>query len=136
MKSHNTDYLSNEALSWHPRLGIHAANIAPEFGVVETKKILEIMDDLKLDFLKKSFIKISLASKKWKKWMLKDTKASDYDRAVISGHYIFSNAKFIEIKKELSKILKIKKKLSLDKILKEELKISITRYLSSFNLID
>ena len=28
MKEHNTDYLSNEALSWHPRLGIHAANVA------------------------------------------------------------------------------------------------------------
>ena len=28
MKEHNTDYLSNEALGWHPRLGIHAANVA------------------------------------------------------------------------------------------------------------
>ena len=46
----------------------------------------------------------------------------------------FSNSKFIEIKNELSKILKIKK-LSLDKILKNE-KISIKRYLSNFNLID
>ena len=136
MKSHNTDYLSDEALSLHPRLGIHAANIAPEFGVIETKKILEVMDDLKLNFLKKKFIKISLESKKWEKWMLRDSSANDYDRAIISGHYIFSNSKFIEIKNELSKILKIKKKLSLDKILKNEIKISIKRYLSNFNLID
>ncbi|MEE3227837.1 MAG: class II D-tagatose-bisphosphate aldolase, non-catalytic subunit, partial [Chloroflexota bacterium] len=33
LKQHNTDYLSDEALKWHPRLGIHSANVAPEFGV-------------------------------------------------------------------------------------------------------
>ena len=38
--------------------------------------------------------------------MLRDSSANDYDRAIISGHYIFSNSKFIEIKNELSKILK------------------------------
>ena len=37
MKEHNTDYLSTDSLKWQPRLGIHAANIAPEFGVAETK---------------------------------------------------------------------------------------------------
>ena len=37
MKEHNTDYLSTDSLRWQPRLGIHAANIAPEFGVAETK---------------------------------------------------------------------------------------------------
>jgi tagatose-1,6-bisphosphate aldolase non-catalytic subunit AgaZ/GatZ len=41
MKEHNTDYLSTESLNWHPRLGIHAANVAPEFGVIETKSLLE-----------------------------------------------------------------------------------------------
>ena len=66
MKSHNTDYLSDEALSLHPRLGIHAANIAPEFGVIETKKILEVMDDLKLNFLKKNLLKYHLSQKNGK----------------------------------------------------------------------
>ena len=48
LKEHNADYLSNEALSWHPRLGIHAANIAPEFGsrnralLIFLKQILNI----------------------------------------------------------------------------------------------
>ncbi|MFZ2412258.1 MAG: class II D-tagatose-bisphosphate aldolase, non-catalytic subunit, partial [Candidatus Methanoperedens sp.] len=36
LKQHNTDYLSDEALAWHPKLGIHSANVAPEFGVAET----------------------------------------------------------------------------------------------------
>ena len=41
MKEHNADYLTNDSLSWHPKLRIHAANVAPEFGVVETKTLFE-----------------------------------------------------------------------------------------------
>ena len=134
MKAHNTDYLSNEALNCYPRLGISAANIAPEFGVIESKKILEIMGALKLKSLKNSFIKLSLDSNKWKKWMTKDSKANDYEKAIISGHYVFSEKKFSEIKENLVKILK-KKNQNLDKILKKEIKDSIMRYLYNFNLI-
>ena len=134
MKAHNTDYLSNEALNCYPRLGINAANIAPEFGVIESKKILEIMGALKLKSLKNSFIKLSLDSNKWKKWMTKDSKANDYEKAVISGHYVFSEKKFLEIKENLVKILKEKNQ-NLDKILKKEIKDSILRYLYNFNLI-
>lgn len=135
MKAHNTDYLSNEALNYYPRLGINAANIAPEFGVAESKKILEIMDKLKLKSLKKSFIKLSLDSYKWKKWMIKDSKASYIEKALISGHYIFSEKKFFEISEKLRGILK-KNNQNLDKILKKEIKNSILRYLYNFNLIN
>ena len=135
MKAHNTDYLSNEALNCYPKLGINAANIAPEFGVIESKKILKIMGALKLKSLKNSFIKLSLDSNKWKKWMTKDSKANDYEKAVISGHYVFSEKKFLEIKKNLVKILKEKNQ-NLDKILKKEIKDSILRYLYNFNLIN
>ncbi len=135
MKAHNTDYLSNEALNYYPRLGISAANIAPEFGVIESKKILEIMDKLKQKSLKSSFIKLSLESGKWKKWMIKNSKASNLDKAIISGHYIFSEEKFLKIKQELEDILKQRSQ-NLDKILKQEIKDSILRYLYNFNLIN
>ena len=39
MKAHNCDYLSNVALKHHTYLGIHAINVAPEFGVIESKCI-------------------------------------------------------------------------------------------------
>ena len=134
MKAHNTDYLSNEALNCYPRLGINAANIAPEFGVIESKKILEIMTSLKLRSLKNSFIKLSLNSNKWKKWMIKDSKTNNYEKAIISGHYIFSDKKFSKIKENLVIALK-KKGQNLDDILKKEIKKSILRYLYNFNLI-
>jgi tagatose-1,6-bisphosphate aldolase non-catalytic subunit AgaZ/GatZ len=136
MKAHNTDYLSSDALSWHPRLGIHAANIAPEFGVTETKKFLEILNIFRLDHLKKDFINLSLRSNKWKKWMIKNSKANNYEKSIIAGHYIFSNPKFLEIKENAAKYLKKKKNLSLDKVLKKEIKKSILRYLYNFNLVE
>ena len=55
LKEHNADYLSNEALSWHPRLGIHAANIAPEFGVTETRALLNILETNNLEYLAEEF---------------------------------------------------------------------------------
>ena len=135
MKEHNTDYLSNEALGWHPRLGIHAANVAPEFGVIETKAIIKIMDLLNLKELKDKFLRLSLNSGKWKKWMIKDSDATDYERSMIAGHYIFSNTEFIDLKNELKNILKKKKKLDLDNYLKKEIKESINRYLYNFKMI-
>lgn len=135
MKAHNTDYLSNEALNCYPRLGINAANIAPELGVIESKKILEIMTSLKLRSLKNSFIKLSLNSNKWKKWIIKDTKTNDYEKAIISGHYVFSNKKFCEIKENLATVLK-RRGQNLDSILKKKIKKSILRYLYNFNLIE
>ena len=134
MKEHNTDYLSNEALSWHPRLGIHAANVAPEFGVTETKSLIFLMR--KYNFKKdlEKFLEISFNSKKWEKWMIKDTKANDYEKSIISGHYIFSKSEFIQLKKELEFKLK-KKSLNLDVFLKNEIKKNILRYLINFKMI-
>ena len=39
MKAHNTDYINNNSIKSHPKLGIHAVNVAPEFGVIESKII-------------------------------------------------------------------------------------------------
>ena len=134
MKEHNTDYLSNEALSWHPRLGIHAANVAPEFGVTETKSLIFLMKKYNLKKDLEKFLEISFNSKKWEKWMIKDTRANDYEKSIISGHYIFSKPEFIQLKKELE--LKLKKKsLNLDVFLKNEIKKNILRYLINFKMI-
>ena len=34
----------DEILQWHPLLGIHAANIAPEYGVEESLGLLSVME--------------------------------------------------------------------------------------------
>jgi tagatose-1,6-bisphosphate aldolase non-catalytic subunit AgaZ/GatZ len=129
MKEHNTDYLSTESLQWQPRLGIHAANIAPEFGVAETKAFIDILKEGSHTDLLDEFLKISYDSMKWKKWMLKDTDANDADRAIIAGHYIFSSNEFIELKAKASGKID-----NLDGFLKSKVKESILRYMNAFNL--
>jgi len=129
MKEHNTDYLSTDSLQWQPRLGIHAANIAPEFGVAETKAFIDILKKGDHTDLLDDFLKISYDSMKWKKWMLKDTDANDTDRAIIAGHYIFSSNEFIELKAKASGKID-----NLDEFLKSKVKESILRYMNAFNL--
>ena len=89
LKQHNTDYLSDDFLSWMPKLGIGAANVAPEFGVVETTALLKITKKYSLISYREQFIEKSYNSHKWKKWMIPNSSASDFDKAIIAGHYVF-----------------------------------------------
>jgi tagatose-1,6-bisphosphate aldolase non-catalytic subunit AgaZ/GatZ len=134
MKEHNTDYLSDEALQWHPRLGIHAANVAPEFGVAETRALLATLESNDLQALADRFLQIAYNSNKWDKWMLKNTSATDRDRAIIAGHYVFSTPKCIELKAEAGAVL-ARKGIDLELHLKQHVKQSILRYLRNFRLV-
>lgn len=134
MKEHNTDYLSDEGLQWHPRLGIHAANVAPEFGVIETKALVQVLESNNLTNHAERFLKIAYESNKWDKWMLENTKASDRDRALIAGHYVFSKPEVVELKTEAGRELE-KKGISLEGYLKQEVRQGILRYLRNFRLV-
>jgi tagatose-1,6-bisphosphate aldolase non-catalytic subunit AgaZ/GatZ len=129
MKEHNTDYLSTDSLQWQPRLGIHAANIAPEFGVAETKAFINILERNNHNDLLDEFLSISYNSKKWVKWMLNDTNASDKDRSIIAGHYVFASDECVALKAEAKGRIK-----GLDEYLKNKVKESIFRYVNAFNL--
>ena len=130
MKEHNADYLSTDSLKWQPRLGIHAANIAPEFGVAESKAFIDLMENSNQNILLEEFLRISYDSKKWEKWMINATSASDKDRAIISGHYIFSTSECLELKNQARFHIK-----DLDTQLKNKVKESVFRYMKAFNLV-
>ncbi len=134
MKEHNTDYLSDEALQWHPRLGIHAANVAPEFGVAESKALVAVLEANGLEELATRFLSIAYESNKWDKWMIDGTTATDRDRSLIAGHYVFSTPECKELKAEAAKLL-AKKHIDLEAYLKQQVKNSILRYLRSFRLV-
>ena len=133
MKAHNTDYVSNEALQSHPKLGIHAVNIAPEFGVIESKSIVKILTENNLNNLRDEFLELSFQSKKWSKWMVKDSEATDYEKSIIAGHYVFSKPECCEIFSEARKNLE-KKNFSFDNYVKSSVKKSIMRYIKHLNL--
>jgi len=134
LKEHNTDYLSNEALSLRPILGIHASNVAPEFGVAETKGFLYLLTTFGYKKEFDLFVDTAIDSNKWVKWMLKDSNATKIDKAIICGHYIFANKKIRQMKKKIAREL-LKKNVNLDENLKTLVKQSMTRYIQLFKMI-
>ena len=133
LKEHNADYLSDHLLQWHPRLGIHAANVAPEFAVAETCAFLKILEAHALHTLKEEFIQLAVRSKKWEKWMLSDSKAKDEEKALIAGHYIYSTPEFGSIYARASEQLN-QQNVDLNRALKQAVEQSIQRYIRCFQL--
>ncbi len=134
VKQHNTDYLPATILDLHPRLGIHAANVAPEFGVVETRALLKLCREHHLVHLEETLLKEAFESRKWEKWMTPGTTAPDLDRAVISAHYVFSHPEVEDAKREAMVCLE-KKNIDLDTVLVNAVEASIELYLKAFRLV-
>jgi fructose/tagatose bisphosphate aldolase len=86
LKGHNTDYVGTTVLKKHKRLGIHSANVAPEFGVAETLELQNILPESEWE----KFVDIAYESKKWEKWMVDDTPDKEW-KAIIAGHYVFNH---------------------------------------------
>jgi hypothetical protein len=107
--------------------------VAPEFGVIETKAILSWLEKSNLNEFKEKFLEISYNSKKWEKWMLPNSFTTKSDKAIISGHYVFSSPDFISLKKEI--LQTIHNPDDFDDYLKNEIKKSILRYLENLNII-
>lgn len=109
-KEHNGDWLPIELLKEKSKLGLECLNIAPEFGEIESKVIL---DKIKTNLEHyEEIYNLCINSGKWKKWVTNDF---DYlnrkdEIILICCHYIYSDNKFLEIKNQYLNIdNKIKK---------------------------
>jgi hypothetical protein len=131
LKEHNADYLSASALKWHRKFGIHGANVAPEFGVCETKAIEEILIELKMNSELERFMQITLEGGKWGKWLLPDSLVSDNDKFRIAGHYHFSNPEVIEIRSKAQMVGR-DKGIDIEARIENAIHNSIDRYLKAF----
>jgi hypothetical protein len=67
--------------------------------------------------------------------MVKDTTATDEERALICGHYVFAHPEFLEIKRRVS-AQAAKRNISLEDDLRSAVKRSVERYLSAFGLLE
>jgi D-tagatose-1,6-bisphosphate aldolase subunit GatZ/KbaZ-like len=135
LKEHNADYLCDESLRWHPKLGVHAVNIAPEYGVVESRTFLDLLEEHGLADEAEAFVDLVVESKKWTKWMLPESTATRRDMALIAGHYLFACSRFLEIKQEAQRAL-APRGVSIDAVLKGAVKGAILRHLKLFNLLE
>lgn len=131
LKEHNADYMSNKALAWHPRFGIHAANVAPEFGYIETQTIINLAKLTSSDDLIEVMVSKVNSFGKWKKWMLEKSESDKFEKMLIAGHYHFSETWHLEWR-EILRARLIKIDIDLDEVVYEEVKKSINRYLKSF----
>lgn len=154
LKEHNADYLSDFILYMHPILGITAANVAPEFGVVETGSYL-LLAHIEEEAFKRGilgtrseFIKViqraAVQSQRWRKWMVQDAGKLAVEEVMkddglvdriteIAGHYTFEVP---EVKREKEKMFENLESIGLDPygIVIERIKNSLARYVDCFNL--
>jgi hypothetical protein len=133
IKQHNTDYLSSEVLGWHPRLGIDAANIAPEYGVEESLGLIELLEGANCRDLSERFLELSYSTRKWEKWMVPGSLASDREKAIWSGHYVFSDPAFEDLKDQANSRL-AKADIDVDDVLRARLDRLITSHVRAFRL--
>lgn len=102
-KEHNGDYVPNDIMKEKYSLGLDAINIAPEFGYIETKVIL---NSLQNDHDFEKIYEICFNSRRWEKWVTKDFIPENNKEKLIEicCHYIFSNIEFLEIKNSIKNI--------------------------------
>lgn len=101
-KAHNCDYLELNTLSTIPKYGINGVNIAPEYGIAETKAIISLCEDNGLEDELNSFYALSHKSNKWDKWLKPESTLSENQKAILSGHYIFSSEEFKELANKIN----------------------------------
>ena len=134
LKEHNADYLSDEALRWHRKFGIHAANVAPEFGVTETRSLMGCMTDLSMISEAEEFKKIVLEGRRWEKWLLGKSNATDELKVEIAGHYHFADPKVREIRDRIQLAAKAAGYESEERI-SSDVSAAIDRYLKKFGYV-
>jgi hypothetical protein len=133
LKQHNTDYLSSEVLAWHPMLGIHAANIAPEYGIEESLGLLELLEAERCTDLSERFLKLAYETRKWEKWEVPGSQSSDRERAIWAGHYVFSTPDFVDLKEEANARL-ASRDIDVDRVVQRRIAAVMERHVRAFRL--
>jgi hypothetical protein len=91
MKEHNADYLTAEQIQLRKATGVHALNIAPQLGVVQTKLLRMLSGKYNLTKEWQAFGQAVLNSGRWKKWTDSD---QDDQKIVVAGHYCFTSPEY------------------------------------------
>ncbi|NSC24952.1 hypothetical protein FM076_28850 [Streptomyces albus subsp. chlorinus] len=119
LKAHNCDYLTARETALLLRAGVDAFNVAPEYGVAETRALLRVLDETGLTGAKEDFLRLAHDSGKWRKWMLDPTTATDVERAVIAGHYVFRTDEGLRIRARAAHALAARGRPPLETVLRE-----------------
>jgi hypothetical protein len=106
LKEHNCDYLNEVEINLRRISGVDAINVAPEFGVIQTKltyyKGLELGLNKEINNYKKKVI----SSDKWHKW--KYGNILNELKFLTAGHYFFTSNEYNELFFKIQKTFDIK----------------------------
>lgn len=122
-KEHNSDYLTVDELKARAACGVDAFNIAPEFGLMETETLIEMLRSAGYHQELNTFLRKCLKSGKWERWVSSDqefiTDEVGY-LALVCGHYNFETEEYRNARQRL-----IKSGLDYDRIVKDSIKSRI-----------
>jgi hypothetical protein len=103
LKEHNADYLTNEQIALRKQAGVHACNIAPQLGVIQTKTLLSLADYFGIDTTE--FKQTVLDSNKWKKWIID---GNDVVKVAVAGHYCFNTDVYSILEENVGNLCNVK----------------------------
>ena len=97
-KEHNGDWVSKSTMKQKQKLGLECINIAPEFGEIESRVILNTIKGNREHYI--DTYNMCINSGKWKKWVSVDFDyCKNQDEIIlITCHYIYTMPEFINIK--------------------------------------
>lgn len=98
LKEHNADYLTTEQIRLRQEAGVHALNIAPQLGVLQTKFLKQVSKH-GAEAEWHEFGAEVLGSGKWNKWLID---GDDRKKIEIAGHYLFNTPAYREMIRNIS----------------------------------
>lgn len=134
IKEHNADYLSFENLALRPSIGIKASNVAPEFGFLESKALLNLLNMYGTRNDLERFVDVVFNSKKWEKWVMPESNLKKTEKVLLAAHYCYSDPEVIRVKENLEYQLK-RRNIDMNEYLKKAVMASLYKYGSAFGLI-
>ena len=101
LKEHNADYLTGDQIQLRKLAGVHALNIAPQLGVMQTRLIKELALENNLNTEWENFANAVYASEKWRKWF--PVSHSKELMIEVAGHYLYQDPTYKRLVDELDK---------------------------------
>jgi len=101
LKEHNADYISDAEVQHRKTIGVHAINVAPEFGAAQTQVLVDLA--MRCGFVDglNAFTDHVAASGKWKKWEYGPA-FSTYDKLICAGHYHFTDPEYLSLVEKIN----------------------------------
>lgn len=154
LKEHNADYLTETSLLEHIPARVTAANVAPEFGTMETRAYV-ILDEIESSLLQNGVIdkpsgfrtillEEAIKTNRWRKWVTNEKASATYEEVMrdeelsrevldIAGHYSLNKKRVQEGRDKLYHNLK-KAGIEGNGFVKEYIKSAIMKYVRCFNM--